>query len=383
MASHKETICVHHHRDDQGVNTPIYVSSSNKYIGYDENIYPRYFNTENQAVIVQKLCELEKTEAGLIFSSGMAAISTTLLSLLKPNDHILLSREIYGGTHKLALEEFSKFGIEYDFVSNQEIESLENKIKPNTRLIYTETPSNPLLSVIDLKMIAEFAQARQLISVVDNTFATPINQRPIELGIDVVLHSGTKYLGGHSDLCFGAMLSSQAIQQRVYQSALSFGGSLNALDCYLIERSLKTLAVRVDKHNQNALQIAEFLNQQGEVAQVFYPGLSAHPGHEVAKAQMNGAYGGMLAFELTQPDKTEAFLRSLQLITPSLSLGGVETIICQPSKTSHIKVPEADRLKLGITDGLLRLSVGIEHAEDLMHDLKVALEKAVRLEAKV
>lgn len=371
----KETNCVHNGREYQGVNTPIFPSTSNRYIGYDENVYPRYLNTENQKVIVEILCKLEKAETGLLFSSGMAAISTTLFSLLKPGDHIILSEEIYGGTHKFIVEEFTRFGIEYDFIQVDHMDQLAQKIKSNTKAIYVETPSNPFLRIIDLKEVATLAKANNLISIADNTFASPINQNPIEYGIDVVVHSGTKYLGGHSDLSFGAVLTSNDIKKQIYKSALNFGGNLNPLDCYLIERSLKTLAVRVEKQNHNALIIAEHLSANANVSKVYYPGLKHHPNHELAAAQMNG-FGGMLSFELVNASSTELFLKSLKLIIPSLSLGGVETIICQPSKTSHVKMAEEDRLKLGITDGLLRLSVGIENPNDLIEDLDAALKES-------
>lgn len=372
----KETKCVHSLRDDQGANTPIFPSTANKYIGYEENTYPRYFNTPNQDVIVEKLSSLEGAEDGLIFSSGMAAISTTIFSLLKSGDHAILSNEIYGGTYKLVIEEFTKFGIEFDFVTDNSISSYRSKIKNNTKVIYTETPSNPLLTVVNLNEIGELCKEHQLISIVDNTFATPINQNPIDYGIDVVIHSGTKYLGGHSDLCFGAVLTSKPLKERILKSSLNYGGSLNALDCYMIERSIKTLSLRVDKHNSNGLRIAEYLNDNKVVSKVYYPGLPDHHNYDIAKRQTKSGFGGMLSFELKNPDSTNSFLNSLSLIVPSLSLGGVETIICQPAKTSHVKMAESERLKLGITDQLLRLSVGIEDIDDIISDIDQALKKS-------
>ncbi len=369
----KATNCIHTESNYQGVNTPIFTSTANKYRGYDETVYPRYFNSENQKVIVEKLVKLEDGEDGLIFSSGMAAISTALLSQLESGDHVIFTSELYGGSHKLIVEEFKKFGISYDFVSGNDMANIRSKINDNTKVIYTETPSNPLLSVVDLKSIAEIAKENQLITIVDNTFATPINQNPISLGIDVVVHSGTKYLGGHSDLCFGAVVTSKELKKTVMKSALNFGGSLNGLDCYLIERSLKTLAVRVEKQNANAQKLTEYLADHSKVKKVYYPGLQNHPGHKVAKEQMPGGFGGMFAFELKDANQTERFLDQLTLIQPAVSLGGVETIICQPSKTSHVKMPEEERIKLGITDGLLRVSTGIEGPQDLISDLDQAL----------
>lgn len=365
---------MHSTRNDQGANTPIFLSTSNKYIGYEENIYPRYFNTTNQRVIVEKLSALEGAEDGLIFSSGMAAISTTFFSLLKPGDHVILSNEIYGGTHKLVVEEFIKFGIEFDFIIDNSISSYLSKIKSNTKVIYTETPSNPLLSVVDLNEIGVLSKERQIVSIVDNTFASPINQNPIDYGIDVIIHSGTKYLGGHSDLCFGAVITSNQIANKIRNTSFNFGGSLNALDCYLIERSLKTLDLRIKKHNSNAQKVSEFLDSSKQISKVFYPGLPTHPNHDIAKKQSKSGFGGMLSFELRNTHKTDVFLDNLQLIIPSLSLGGVETIICQPAKTSHIKMHKEERRKLGITDHLLRLSVGVENIEDIIYDLERALK---------
>jgi cystathionine beta-lyase len=382
MKHQKETHCIHTDKYYQGVNTPVFVSSANAYIGYDENIYPRYFNTENQQVVVEKLCKLEGAEDGLIFSSGMAAISTSLFAFLRQGDHVLLSGQVYGGTYKLVEEEFEKYGIAYDFITDSSTEAFQQNIRPETKVIYTETPSNPLMSIVDLEQIAKLAGEHKLITMVDNTFATPINQNPIALSIDIVIHSGTKYLGGHSDLCFGAVLSSGKLMQKIRNSATNYGGSLNPLDCYLIERSLKTLAVRVEKHNRNAMELADFLNQEALVTKVHYPGLAEHPGHAVAASQMSNGFGGMLAFELDESVSVEGFLRALQLIRPTLSLGGVESIICQPSLTSHVKMSAEQRQKLGISDQLLRLSVGIEHLNDLKEDIVQALKKAVPATSK-
>lgn len=369
----KKTDCVHGQQQHQGINNPIYTSTANRYIGYDELLYPRNFNTENQKAIVEKLCRLEKAEAGIIFSSGTAAISTVLFSFLKAGDHALFSKEIYGGTAKLIVEEFQKYNIEFDFVSNVQLERLDSMIRENTKMIYTETPSNPLLSVVDLQAVSAVAKRNNLLSVVDNTFATPIIQNPISLGFDVVVHSGTKYLGGHHDLCFGAIVTSEKLKNVIYQSALNFGGSLNGLDCYLIERSLKTLALRVEKQNSNALKLAIALQENPKISAVYYPGLKSHPNHAIAGGQMTGGFGGMLSFELKDSSKTEKFLNGLQLIIPALSLGGVETTICQPSTSSHASLSEEERLEQGITHALMRLSVGIEDADDLVRDIETAL----------
>ncbi|GHA56137.1 trans-sulfuration enzyme family protein [Pontibacter akesuensis] len=370
----KETNCVHNRQQHQGVNTPVYTSTANRYRGYDEILYPRNYNTENQLAIVDKLCKLEQGEAGMIFSSGTAAIATALFSFLKAGDHVLFSQDIYGGTMKLVVEEFPKYNIAFDFVPHAAMGNIEQMVKENTKLIYTETPSNPLLAIVDLEAIGAIARRKGLLTVVDNTFATPINQNPIPLGIDMVVHSGTKYLGGHHDLCFGAVITSHKLKDVIYQSALNYGGSLNGLDCYLIERSLKTLALRVEKQNASAMKLAEVLQVHEQVQKVYYPGLRQHPNHAVAARQMKGGFGGMLSFELKNPMQTEQFLDKLELIVPALSLGGVDSTICQPATSSHASLTEQERLEQGITNGMLRLSVGIEHVDDLARDLTAALE---------
>lgn len=372
----KDTLCVHSGTmidpGTRGLNSPIFTSSSFQYVDASENVYPRYYNTPNQNAVVKKLCALEGAEDGLLFSSGMAAITTVLLSFLNSGDHAVLQRDIYGGTHHFITAEFERFGIEFSFVSNRS-EAIAASLRSNTKLIYIETPSNPLLAITDIKAVAGTARGSQVISVIDNTFASPINQNPLALGIDVVVHSGTKYLGGHSDLCCGAVLSSTEHMERIRSSAVNFGGSLNAWTCALLERSLKTLAIRVQKQTRNAGQLARYLQTRPEVTNVYYPGLENHPDHEVAKAQMTD-FGAMLAFELDQSCiELKQFLKGLELITPALSLGGVETIVCAPKDTSHAKLSAAERTQMGITDSLLRLSVGIEDTQDLIADIAKAL----------
>ncbi|MEM7548253.1 MAG: PLP-dependent aspartate aminotransferase family protein [Bacteroidota bacterium] len=376
---HKETACIHAKDIDNeylGVNTPIYADSAYKYRGAKETQYPRYFNTLNNKVISQKIAKLENAEAALVFSSGMAAISTSLLSFLKNGDHAIFSKDLYGGTYNFIVKEFPKAGIEYTFVEGESIDQFSNAIKDNSKLIYVESPSNPLLRLIDLKGISNLAEKHNLLTFIDNTFATPINQNPVNLGFDIVLHSGTKYMGGHSDLCFGAVACNQSLADTIYKSAINYGGSLNAQDLYLAERSLKTLAIRVNKQSSNAMEVAESLESHPAVRRVFYPGLSSHPQHELAKEQMSG-FGGMLAFELNADDESDVdkFLDSLEMIEAAVSLGGVETTICSPMQTSHIKMPKEDCYASGINEFQLRLSVGIENPEDIIGDLKAALEK--------
>ena len=297
---HIQTKCIHSGGGidtiTHGVNTPIFTSSAHEYLDTQDVVYPRYFNTINQAVIVQKICELEGAEDGVIFSSGMAAITTVLLSFLKAGDHVILQDEIYGGSHAFVEKFFKRFNISYAFVANN-VEAIESAIKPETRMIYIETPSNPLLSIIDIQAVAKTAKHNDCITVIDNTFATPINQNPIKLGIDIVIHSGTKYLGGHSDLSSGAAITTSEFAYKIRESATNLGGNLNALSCYMLERSLKTLSIRVRQQNENAFQIAKFLVNHSNVKKVYFPGLSNHPGHSIACEQMRG-FGAMLSFEL-------------------------------------------------------------------------------------
>ena len=372
----KTTQCVHAgtRKDEstRGLNSPIYPSSAFEYLDATENVYPRYYNTPNQKAVVEKLCALEAAEDGILFSSGMAAISSVMLAFLSSGDHVVIQRDIYGGTHHFITADFNRFRIEYSFVANR-AEDISAAIRPNTKLIYIESPSNPLLLITDIAAVARIGQERHIVTVIDNTFASPINQNPVGLGIDIAVHSATKYLGGHSDLCCGAAVGKAAPIRRVKEAAVNLGGSMNALTCYLLERSLKTLGVRVTRQNASAMAIAEFLARHPAVRRVNYPGLETHPGYAVARKQMRG-YGGMLSFEVDeQMIRPDQFLRCLQLITPALSLGGVETIICAPAATSHVKLTAAERAELGITDGLLRLSVGIEDVDDVISDVSQAL----------
>jgi cystathionine beta-lyase len=340
----KKTICVHEGTlidpNVQGSNTPIHTSTSHGYLDRDV-VYPRYFNTVNQKALTGKLTALEHGEDALVFSSGMAAISTTLLSLLKSGDHAVFQKGLYGGTINFIQTRLNEFGITYTIVEENSDESFRKAVRDNTRVIFVETPSNPLLEIVDLKSVAALASSRGIVSIVDNTFASPINQNPLLLGVDVVNHSATKYLGGHSDICAGFVVSSQPIIERVAPMARGLGGSLNAITCYLLERSIKTLAVRVEQINKNAMQLAAYLHGHLKVKIVYYPGLDSHAGHSVAKDQMSG-FGGMLSFEL-RGIESRNFQKSLQLIRPSVSLGGVDTIICSPALTSHARISKKDR----------------------------------------
>ncbi|MBI5205397.1 MAG: PLP-dependent transferase [Nitrospirae bacterium] len=372
---HIDTKCVHAggYPDAQtgGINTPIFTSSAYKYLDTDTRLYQRYFNTPNQEAVVKKICELEGAEDGIVFSSGMAAISTVLLSLLKSGDHAVVQDEIYGGSHAFVEEHLGKLGISFT-LTGREVQEIEKATKTNTKLIYIESPTNPLLNVVDIRRVAGIGKQRGILTVIDNTFATPVNQNPFLLGIDVVLHSGTKYLGGHSDLYCGVAVARKDIAAIIRKTAANFGGSLNAMSCYMLERSLKTLSIRVERQTHNALRIARFLEKHHVVSMVNYPGLESHSGYKIASSQMSG-FGAMLSFELK--DRTAIdFMRRLRIIKPALSLGGVDTTICDPATTSHQKVSGDVRKRLGISGNLLRLSVGIESVEDLIEDIQQALE---------
>jgi cystathionine beta-lyase len=373
----KHTVCIHegeiHDEQFGGAISPIFLASSYPFIDQDEKRYPRYFNTPNQEVIAKKIAALEKAEAALPFSSGMAAISTTLLSFLKQGDHAVFQNEIYGGSFNLIHKEFQNYGIDFTLTRGIEVQDFEEAIRPNTRVIYIETPSNPLLSITDIKAVADLARSRGIISVIDNTFASPVNQTPIDLGIDISLHSATKYLGGHSDLCAGAVAGSEEHIEKILHKGRNLGGSLSDFTCYMLERSIKTLGLRIDKHNENAGYVAEQLELQKDVTKVFYPGLETHKNHDLARSQMHG-FGGMLSFELHASIDAKAYLKRLKMIKPAMSLAGVESTVIQPSLTSHALMTPEERAKQGISDQLLRLSVGIENKEDIIKDLIQALE---------
>ncbi len=375
------TICTHvggvKDEQFQGAVSPIYTSSSYAYENVDIKRYPRYFNTPNQEALAKKIAALEKCEAGLIFGSGMAAVSHTLLSFLKTGDHIVIQKTIYGGAFNFMVEEFPKLGIEFDFTDGFSEEDFLEKIKPNTKVIYVETPSNPLMLITDLSMISRIAKERGLVSVIDNTFASPVNQNPVDFGIDVMIHSATKYMGGHSDICAGAVAASEEHIDKIWHLAKNYGGSLSDYTVWLLERSIKTMVVRVKAQNRNAKKLAKWLNKHPLVDKVYYPGLKSHPDHEIARRQMKG-YTGMLSFELIDSVDPEAFMESLQLIKQSMSLAGVESTILSPIKTSHALLSPEERKRQGIADGLLRFSVGIEDKKDLISDLQQAFEAVAK-----
>lgn len=371
------TICIHsgelEDKEFKGAVSPLYMATSYAFEDVEVKRYPRYFNTPNQVALAKKMAALEHGEAALIFGSGMAAVSTALLAFLHKGDHVVLQNTLYGGTSNLVTEEFDKFGIEYTFTQDSQPSSFEEEIMPNTKVIYIETPSNPLLTVTDIEAVAQISKKHGLVSMIDNTFASPVNQNPIDLGIDIVIHSATKYMGGHSDILAGTVISSEEKTDTIFQLAKNFGGSLSEYTVWLLERSLKTMGIRVRAQNENALSLAKFLETHPDIAKVYYPGLESHPDHEIAKKQMHG-FGGMMSFELREGLDADLFQKKLNLIKSSMSLAGVESTILSPAKTSHGLLSEEEREKQGIKDGLMRFSVGIEEKEDLMEDLEQALK---------
>ena len=359
------------------VSMPIFQSAMFEYAGetdYHDLKYIRLNNTPNHVALHEKLAALENGEAALVTASGMAAIATALLAVLSAGDHLLAQDCLYGGTHGLITRDFASFGLSYDFIDGDDPDSWKRKLRPNTKAIYVETISNPLMQVSDLQAVAEFAKAHGLVSLIDNTFASPMNFRPPEWGLDLSLHSCTKYLNGHSDIVAGAVIGSAQWIGRVKRKLDHLGGSLDPHACFLLHRGMKTLAVRVKQQNQSALQIAQFLEKHPQVATVNYPGLPSHPRHRRACELFNG-FGGMLSFELKGGlEASASFMRNAKLPISAPSLGGVETLLTRPATTSHSGMAPEDRQRLGITDSLIRVSVGIEATEDIIEDFQQALE---------
>ncbi|MBR9915439.1 MAG: PLP-dependent transferase [Algicola sp.] len=372
------TICTHigEIKDEQfkGAVSPMYLSTSYQFDNVDIKRYPRYFNTPNQEFLSKKIATLEHTEAALIFGSGMAAISHMFLAFLQKGDHIVVQNTLYGGTSNFIREEFPKYGIEFTFTDGYSVADFEKAIQSNTKVIHLESPSNPLLTITDIKGVSALAKDHGIISTIDNTFASPINQNPIDLGVDVVMHSATKYLGGHSDILAGAVASSQLHIDRIWNVSKNLGGSLSDMTVWMLERSMKTLALRVKAQTKNAKKLATFLNQHDAVAKVYYPGLKDHPEHALAKAQMHD-FGAMMSFELKDGIDAMAFQNQLQLIKSSMSLAGVESTMLLPAKTSHALLSQEERDAVGISDRLIRFSVGIETFRDLKNDIEQAITK--------
>ena len=372
------SICVHvgEVKDEQfkGAVSPIYVSTSYAFDQVDIKRYPRYFNTPNQEALRRKIAALEHTEDALIFGSGMAAISTAMLAFLKKGDHVLIQHVIYGGTYNFIANEFEKYGIEYSYTESDQIEDFEPLIRDNTKIIYIETPSNPLLGITDIKAVALLAKKRGIITMIDNTFASSINQNPAYFGIDIVVHSATKYMGGHSDISAGAVAASKEHIELIWKTGINLGGNLSDFTVWMLERSLKTLNLRVKEQTKNAQILAEYLEEHSMINRVYYPGLKSHPQHTIAATQMHG-FGAMISFELSEGFDAMDFQNALLLIKPSMSLAGLESTVVSPSLTTHSLLTEEERLERGINDRLIRFSVGIEESEDLIADFEQAINK--------
>jgi cystathionine beta-lyase/cystathionine gamma-synthase len=344
---------------------------------YDEIRYIRLNNTPNHRVLHEKLQALENAESAVVTASGMAAISTALLSVLSAGDHALFQDCLYGGTHDFVTRDLGSFGISYDFIDPDDPDSWKARLRPNTKAIYVETMSNPLLQVADLRAVVSFAEQNGLVSLIDNTFASPVNFRPAEIGFDVSIHSCTKYLNGHSDIVGGACIGKARYIEAITHKLNHLGGSMDPHAAFLLYRGMKTLALRVRRQNESTLRIARFFEQHPAVTRVNYPGLESHPRHQRARELFDG-FGGVLSLEVQGGlEDARRFIARTSLPVVAPSLGGVETLITQPATTSHLGMAPEDRRRIGVTDSLIRISVGIEATDELIEDFDSAL-RAVR-----
>ena len=361
------------------VNVPIYQTSTYEQDGLGQDRGWEYCRTGNptRAALEALIAELEHGKAGFAFGSGMAAI-TAVLSLFHSGDKIIISSNVYGGTFRVLNKVFNSFEISYSIEDTTNLQTLETKITPDVKAILIESPANPLLTITDIKGVADLAKKHNILSIVDNTFMTPYLQRPLELGVDIVVHSATKYLGGHSDVVSGlVVVNDEKLAERIAFIQNSTGGVLGPFDSFLLIRGIKTLGVRMDRHVSNAEKAVEFLQNHKAVKKVYYPGLKDAQGYEINKKQAKNG-GAMISFELYENYDIKKFFSSLKLIALAESLGGVESLVCHPASMTHASIPYETRQKIGITDGLIRLSIGIENIDDLIDDLKQAIEESER-----
>ena len=356
------------------VITPVYLTSTyaqpelGKNTGYE---YGRTHNLTRQA-LEKNIAVLEKGKYGIAFASGLAA-TNALMSLVKAGDHIIVSNNVYGGTYRIFEQNLTDFGLEYSWVDTSDVSSIQNAVKPNTKMIFVETPTNPMLVLTDLEAVSKISKANNLISVCDSTFMSPYFQNPLEWGIDIVLHSTTKYINGHSDAVGGMLITSNdKYHERLRYIQNAAGAVPSPFDCWLVLRATKTLAVRMKQHEENANALAEFLEESGAAKKVIYPGLDAHPQHELAEKQMRG-FGGMVSADFGTLEKAKKVLNNVTVFTLAESLGGGESLVCHPASMTHASVPKEDREKYGLTDSLVRFSVGIEDIDDLIEDVRNAL----------
>ncbi|PJA98382.1 MAG: cystathionine gamma-synthase [Ignavibacteriales bacterium CG_4_9_14_3_um_filter_30_11] len=352
------------------VITPIYQTSTyaqeelGKHKGYE---YARTQNLTRES-LEKNIAALEKGKYGIAFSSGLAA-TNALMSLVKSGDHIIISNNVYGGTYRLYELVMKDFGLDYSWVDTSNLKNIDNAIKPNTKIVYVETPTNPMLTITDLIGVSEICKKNKFISIVDNTFMSPYFQNPLELGCDIVLHSTTKYINGHSDVVGGIVVTkSEKIHERLRYIQNAAGAIPGPFDCWLILRATKTLAVRMDRHEKNANKLAEYFEKNNKAKKVFYPGLKSHPQHELAKKQMRG-FGGMISVDFGDIKTAKKVVNNVKIFTLAESLGGVESLVCHPASMTHASVPKAERDKMGLTESLVRFSVGIEDIEDLIKDI--------------
>lgn len=367
-----------HEKVTGSVMTPIFQTSTfaqtspGNPIGEYE--YARGANPTRTA-LENSLASLENGTRGLAFASGLAAIDA-VLKMLKQGDEVIANDNLYGGTYRMFTKVYQEYGIKFHFVDMDNLKALEKVINKNTKLVWIETPSNPLMKLVDIVEVSKITHSKKILLAVDNTFATPYLQKPLDLGADIVMHSATKYLGGHSDLIAGALVvKDNLLGEKLHFAQFATGGILGPMDSYLVLRGIKTLALRMQRHCENGMKVAEFLNSHPAVNKVFYPGLETHPQHEIAKKQMSGGFGGIVSFSFHSGKKEDAvaFFEKLKLFTLAESLGGVESLANHSVTMTHASVPKEERMKIGITDDLVRLSVGIEDIDDILADLKQAL----------
>ncbi len=384
-SQHSETKAVHGAADLEKKNgplgTPIYQTSTFQMTDNDEQVratgtdhyYTRYGNPTN-TVAEKTIAKLEGVDAALTFASGMGAVTTTIMALLKSGDHVVAQRDIYGGVNKFLAQWLPKLGIETTFVDTTDYDQHARAIRPNTKLLYLESPTNPTLRIVDFKKVAAVARQHKLLSMIDATFGTPINQHPAEFGIDLIMHSGTKYLAGHSDLICGAVAGRHELIEQIWDTRTTLGNCMDPHASWVLLRGLKTLSVRVARQNENAQRVAEFLSEHAKVRSVHYPFLKSHPQYAIARQQMSGG-GGVVTFEVEgSGEDARRASEAMRLFTLATSLGGVESLVSIPVLTSHAMIPAEARAKMGVTEQMVRLSVGIENADDLIADLEHALE---------